>query len=228
MSVRLDSNHNCDWLRRQFLAVVLAAQEEVVCICTLSAFYHMAKQHSKGVSICMDILQRTTTFCTVRVYFFSLYFVPLHLFLFFLSSSVQFFQKSSWGHKCPKRRGKSNSRGWEPVLKEGVHSKMKISDKIKLNSIIVIFAFFSLKVFLFLRTSNPAPQYHFWDMHYRFLDLHFCFQTCIITSRPALSLPGPVLLLPDLQHFTVTFLSRKLKQTEGNKLNWHNHQDALF
>ena len=29
------------------LAVVLASQSEVACICTLIAFYHMAKQHSK-------------------------------------------------------------------------------------------------------------------------------------------------------------------------------------
>ena len=36
-----------DWLGRQFLAVVLAFQSEVACICTLSAFYHMAKQHSR-------------------------------------------------------------------------------------------------------------------------------------------------------------------------------------
>ena len=43
-------NQSCDWLRRQFLAVVLASQLEVACICTLSAFYHLAKQHSKGVS----------------------------------------------------------------------------------------------------------------------------------------------------------------------------------
>ena len=37
-------------LRVAFLAVVLASQSEVTCICTLTAFYHMAKQHSKGVS----------------------------------------------------------------------------------------------------------------------------------------------------------------------------------
>ena len=30
--------------------MVLASQSEVACICTLSAFYHVAKQHSKGVS----------------------------------------------------------------------------------------------------------------------------------------------------------------------------------
>ena len=35
-----------DWLRCQFLE----SQSKVVCICTLSAFYHMAKQHSKGIS----------------------------------------------------------------------------------------------------------------------------------------------------------------------------------
>ena len=38
-----------DWLRHQFLAVVLAFPMRG-CVCTLSAFYHMAKQHSKGVS----------------------------------------------------------------------------------------------------------------------------------------------------------------------------------
>ena len=37
-----------DWLGRQFLAMVLASQSEVVCICTLSAFYYMAKQHSRS------------------------------------------------------------------------------------------------------------------------------------------------------------------------------------
>ena len=30
--------------------LTLASQSEVVCICTLSDFYHMAKQHSKGAS----------------------------------------------------------------------------------------------------------------------------------------------------------------------------------
>ena len=39
-----------DWLIHQFLAVVLVSQSEVVCIYTVSAFYHMAKQCSKGVS----------------------------------------------------------------------------------------------------------------------------------------------------------------------------------
>ena len=39
-----------NWLRCQFLAVVLVSQSEVAYICELSAFYHMAKQHSKGVS----------------------------------------------------------------------------------------------------------------------------------------------------------------------------------
>ena len=39
-----------DWLRRQFLAVVLVSQSKVACIWTLSAFYHMAKQHSSEVS----------------------------------------------------------------------------------------------------------------------------------------------------------------------------------
>ena len=46
----LDKISASDWLRRQFLPVVLTSQSEVVCICTLSAFYHMAKQHSKGIS----------------------------------------------------------------------------------------------------------------------------------------------------------------------------------
>ena len=46
----LDKLSASDWLRRQFLAVVLASQSEVACICILSAFYHMAKQHSKEVS----------------------------------------------------------------------------------------------------------------------------------------------------------------------------------
>ena len=34
----------CDWLRHQFLAVVLVSQSKV------SAFYHMAKQHCRGAS----------------------------------------------------------------------------------------------------------------------------------------------------------------------------------
>ena len=51
----LDKISASDWLRRQ----VLASQSEVVCICTLSAFYHMAKQHSKWVST--QATDRTTT-----------------------------------------------------------------------------------------------------------------------------------------------------------------------
>ena len=45
-----------DWLRHQFLAVVLASQSEVACICTLSAFYYMAKQQSRA-----EILARAST-----------------------------------------------------------------------------------------------------------------------------------------------------------------------
>ena len=48
--VWLDWNQNCDWLRHQFLAVVLASQSYVAYICTLSTFYNMAKQHSKKIS----------------------------------------------------------------------------------------------------------------------------------------------------------------------------------
>ena len=73
----LDKISASDWLRRQFLAVGLASQSEVACICTLSALYHMAKQQSKGVSICRDILYSTTTFCAVLVYFKSLRNSPL-------------------------------------------------------------------------------------------------------------------------------------------------------
>ena len=84
---------------------------------------------------------------------------------------------------------------------------MKISYKIKLYRLLS----FSIKVFLLLPTSIPAPKYHFRDLHYHFQGpalslprtciiaskdlhfhfrdlhfhfrgLHYCFRTCIITS----------------------------------------------
>ena len=82
------------------------------------------------------------------------------------------------------------------MLKERVHSEMKISDKIKLDPNIMPFAFFFYKNVSF--TSD-------------------------INSGPKISLPGPALLLPDLHYFTVTFPSQKIKQTEGNNPNRHSH-----
>ena len=105
------------------------------------------------------------------------------------------------------------------TCKERVHSEMKIFEKMKLTSNIVTLAFFFCKSVSFSS------------------DINITFRTCIFTSGtcitasgrpafsppgPALSLPGPALLLPDLNYFTVTFPSRKLKQTEGNEPNLHN------
>ena len=91
-------------------------------------------------------------------------------------------------------------------VKKRIHSDMKISDKIKLDLNIMPFAFF-------FSTSVPIPS----DININSRDLHYCFR------GPAFSLPGPALLLPDLHYFTVTFPSRKIKQTEVNEPNRHSH-----
>ena len=80
---------------------------------------------------------------------------------------------------------------------------------------IVPFAFCFSKSFFFLQTFILTTKYHFWDLHH-------CFR------GPVFLLTGPALLLPDLDYFTVTFLSRKIKQKHGIKPDRHNHKDILL
>ena len=105
-------------------------------------------------------------------------------------------------------------------VKDRVHSKMKIFDKIKFSSNIVLFAFiFSKNVsfssnihsrrkisLLHFHLQGPAISslrtciftsedlhFHLWDLHYHFQDLHYCVWTCIFTSGTCIIAPGPTL-----------------------------------
>merc|ERR1711954_8812 len=82
------------------------------------------------------------------------------------------------------------------MLKERLHSEMKISDKIKLDPNIMPFAFFFSK-------SVSIPS----DIQFR--PQNITSRTCIITSRdlhyhfqgPALSLPGTCIIASKALHF---------------------------
>ena len=94
-------------------------------------------------------------------------------------------------------------------LNERVHSEMKICDKIKLSSNIVLFAFISSDVDSGRNISLPGLlHYHLQrpalapprtciitseDMHFHLWDLHHCFRACIFTSGTCIILPGPAL-----------------------------------
>ena len=124
-------------------------------------------------------------------------------------------------------------------IKERVHSEMKISDKVKLNSNILTFAFFFYRSVSFSSYINsghtislPGPassppgtciittenlHFHLRDLHYRFLDLHYCFWsciftsgTCIITSLTCIIASEPVFLYRNLSVQKIKTNGRKL------------------